>query len=93
MEDRSNGLDKMIQNNKENSLKKDTKRAKEFEKMNENFQKIQATKGDPKLEEAEVKNEIDNALIRMAENKVLTDLKTEELTQELLEKTTALKAT
>ena len=29
----------------------------------------------------------------MAENKVLTDLKSEELTAELLEKTTALKAT
>ena len=29
----------------------------------------------------------------MAENKVLTDLKTEELTAELLEKTTALNAT
>tara|TARA_B110001450_G_C17253395_1_gene332469 strand:+ start:248 stop:535 length:288 start_codon:yes stop_codon:yes gene_type:complete len=40
-----------------------------------------------------VKDEIDNALIRMAENKVLSDLKSEELTAELLEKTTALALT
>ena len=40
-----------------------------------------------------VKDEIDNALIRMAENKVAIDMKSEELTAELLEKTTALKVT
>ena len=90
--DRSEGLDKMIQQNKENSLKKDTKRAKEFESVNQQFKKIQANQ-DPKKQEAMVKDEIDNALIRMAENKVAIDMKSEELTAELLEKTTALKVT
>ena len=45
------------------------------------------------MEAAEVKNEVDNALIRMAENKVKIDMKSEELTSELLEKTTALTLT
>ena len=40
-----------------------------------------------------MKSEVDNALIRMAENKVKIDMKSEELTSELLEKTTALTLT
>ena len=40
MEDRSQGLDKLIADNKENSMKKDTKRAKELQQMNQEFQKV-----------------------------------------------------
>ena len=57
-----------------------------MQKANAELNKIMSEKPDTKKEQAEVKSEVDNALLRMAENKVKIELKTEELQNQIKEK-------